>query len=305
MNARAKPLLKGQHLLGIEALSRQEIDDLLRLSDRYVELSRHAARKHPTLSGRIQVNLFFEPSTRTQSSFEIGGKRLGADVINMATSTSALSKGETVLDTAMTINAMRPDFLVVRHPSSGAVELLAQKVSCSVINAGDGQHEHPTQALLDALTILRRLGGLEGLIVAICGDILHSRVARSNVLLLQKAGAEVRLIAPSTLLPAAVDRLGCRTFRNMQQGLQGADVVMMLRLQLERMSGAFVPSAREYYRFFGLDDEKLKLAKPGALVMHPGPMNRGIEIDFGGCRRCPVGHSGTGGNGSGGAHGGA
>ncbi len=279
MNARAKPLLKGQHLLGIEALSRQEIDDLLRLSDRYVELSRHAARKHPTLSGRIQVNLFFEPSTRTQSSFEIGGKRLGADVINMATSTSALSKGETVLDTAMTINAMRPDFLVVRHPSSGAVELLAQKVSCSVINAGDGQHEHPTQALLDALTILRRLGGLEGLIVAICGDILHSRVARSNVLLLQKAGAEVRLIAPSTLLPAAVDRLGCRTFRNMQQGLQGADVVMMLRLQLERMSGAFVPSAREYYRFFGLDDEKLKLAKPGALVMHPGPMNRGIEID--------------------------
>ncbi len=279
MSARAKPLLHGQHLLGIEALSPQEIDDLLRLSDHYVELSRHAPRKHATLSGRIQVNLFFEPSTRTQSSFEIGGKRLGADVINMATSTSALSKGETVLDTAMTINAMRPDFLVVRHPSSGAVELLAQKVSCCVINAGDGQHEHPTQALLDALTIRRRRGGLEGLVVAICGDILHSRVARSNVLLLQKVGAQVRLIAPSTLLPSAVDRLGCQTFHSLRQGLQDADVVMMLRLQVERMSGAFVPSAREYYRFFGLDEEKLKLAKPGALVMHPGPMNRGIEIN--------------------------
>jgi aspartate carbamoyltransferase catalytic subunit len=279
MSERAKPILHGQHLLGIEALSHQEIDDLLGLSDRYVELSRHAARKHATLSGRTQVNLFFEASTRTQSSFEIGGKRLGADVINMATSTSALAKGETVLDTAMTINAMRPDFLVVRHPSSGAVELLAQKVSCSVINAGDGQHEHPTQALLDALTILRRRGRLEGLIVAICGDILHSRVARSNILLLQKVGAEVRLIAPSTLLPSAVERLGCGIFRSMHQGLQGADVVMMLRLQLERMSGAFVPSAREYYRFFGLDQDKLTLARPGALVMHPGPMNRGIEID--------------------------
>jgi aspartate carbamoyltransferase catalytic subunit len=279
MSQRAKPVLHGQHLLGIEALSHQEIEELLDLAATYVELSRNGAKKLDTLSGRTQVNLFFEPSTRTQSSFEIGGKRLGADVINMAASTSSLSKGETVLDTAMTINAMRPDFLVVRHPSSGAVELLAQKVSCSVINAGDGQHEHPTQALLDALTIVRRRGGLQGLIVAICGDILHSRVARSNILLLQKAGAEVRLIAPSTLLPTAVDRLGCATFCSLQRGLQGADVVMMLRLQLERMSGAFVPSAREYYRFFGLDQDKLKLARPGALVMHPGPMNRGIEID--------------------------
>jgi aspartate carbamoyltransferase catalytic subunit len=279
MSQRAKPVLHGQHLLDIEALSHQEIEDLLDLAATYVELSRNGAKKLGTLRGRTQVNLFFEPSTRTQSSFEIGGKRLGADVINMAASTSSLSKGETVLDTAMTINAMRPDFLVVRHPSSGAVELLAQKVSCSVINAGDGQHEHPTQALLDALTIVRRRGGLQGLIVAICGDILHSRVARSNILLLQKAGAEVRLIAPSTLLPTAVDRLGCATFCSLQRGLQGADVVMMLRLQLERMSGAFVPSAREYYRFFGLDQDKLKLARPGALVMHPGPMNRGIEID--------------------------
>ena len=303
MTARAKPILSGQHLLGIEALSRQEIDDLLALSDRYVELSRRASEKHATLRGRTQVNLFFEASTRTQSSFEIGGKRLGADVINMATSTSAISKGETVLDTAMTINAMRPDFLVVRHPSSGAVELLAQKVSCSVINAGDGQHEHPTQALLDALTILRRRGRLEGLIVAICGDILHSRVARSNILLLQKVGAQVRLIAPSTLLPTAIERLGCEIFRSMQQGLRGADVVMMLRLQLERMSGAFVPSAREYYRFFGLDQDKLELAKPDALVMHPGPMNRGSRDRLGGRRRHPVGHPRTGGNGCCGAHG--
>jgi aspartate carbamoyltransferase catalytic subunit len=279
MNDRAKPILLGQHLLTIEALSYREIEDLLGLSDRYVELSRPTARKYDILDGRTQVNLFFEASTRTQSSFEIGGKRLGADVINMATANSALSKGETVLDTAITINAMRPDFLVVRHSSSGAVELLAQKVSCSVINAGDGQHEHPTQALLDALTILRRRGRIEGLVVAICGDILHSRVARSNILLLQKAGAEVRLVAPSTLLPAAVARLGCAIYRNVQQGLKGADVIMMLRLQLERMSGAFVPSAREYYRFFGLDQDKLDLAKPDALVMHPGPMNRGIEID--------------------------
>jgi aspartate carbamoyltransferase catalytic subunit len=279
MNDRAKPILHNRHLLGIEALSHTEIDDLLTLSDRYVDLSRPTVRKHAILEGRTQVNLFFEASTRTQSSFEIGGKRLGADVINMATSTSALVKGETVLDTAMTINAMRPDFLVVRHPSSGAVELLAQKVSCSVINAGDGQHEHPTQALLDALTILRHRGRIEGLIVAICGDILHSRVARSNILLLHKAGAEVRLIAPSTLLPSAVERLGCAVFRTMHQGLTGADVVMMLRLQLERMSGAFLPSAREYYRFFGLDQDKLKSAKPSALVMHPGPMNRGVEID--------------------------
>jgi aspartate carbamoyltransferase catalytic subunit len=279
MNDRAKPILHGQHLLGIEALSHREIDDILALSDRYVEQSRPTARKYDILAGRIQVNLFFEASTRTQSSFEIAGKRLGADVINMATATSALTKGETVLDTAITINAMRPDFLVVRHSSSGAVELLAQKVSCSVINAGDGQHEHPTQALLDALTILRRRGRLDGLIVAICGDILHSRVARSNILLLQKAGADVRLVAPSTLLPAAVSRLGCTIFRDLQEGLKGADVVMMLRLQLERMTGAYVPSAREYYRFFGLDQDKLDLAKPGALVMHPGPMNRGIEID--------------------------
>jgi aspartate carbamoyltransferase catalytic subunit len=275
----SRRLIEGQHLLGIESLSAQEIVKLLDLGERYVELSRQIDKRQAVLSGRTQINLFFEASTRTQSSFEIAGKRLGADVLNMAVSTSAISKGETVLDTAMTLNAMNPDILVVRHPSSGAAELLAQKVSCAVINAGDGQHEHPTQALLDALTIRRRKGRIEGLIVAICGDVLHSRVARSNIHLLNKLGARVRLVTPSTLLPTGAQNFGVEIHRNMREGVAGADVVMMLRLQLERMNGAFVPSAREYYRFYGLDEEKLKLAKPDALVMHPGPMNRGIEID--------------------------
>jgi aspartate carbamoyltransferase catalytic subunit len=279
MTARAKTILRGQHLLGIEALSPDEIKALLDLADGYVELSRQIEKKQATLRGRTQINLFFEASTRTQSSFELAGKRLGADVMNMAVKTSALSKGETVLDTAITLNAMHPDLLIVRHYASGAVELLAQKMGCAVVNAGDGQHEHPTQALLDALTIRRRKGRLENLVVAICGDILHSRVARSNILLLHKMGARVRLIAPSTLLPPAVERLGCEIYRDLRAGLKGADIVMMLRLQMERMNGAFVPSVREYYRFFGLDQEKLDCAKPDALVMHPGPMNRGIEID--------------------------
>ena len=273
------PLLKSPHLLAIDDISASEAEELLDLADSYVEVSRQIDKRHNVLQGRTQVNLFFEASTRTQSSFEIAGKRLGADVMNMAVASSALSKGETVLDTAMTINAMHPDFLVVRHQSSGAVELLAQKVSCAVINAGDGQHEHPTQALLDALTIRRRKKRFEGLTVAICGDVLHSRVARSNIHLLNKLGARVRVVAPSTLLPTGVANFGVEVFRNMADGLVGADVVMMLRLQLERMSGAFVPSQREYYRFFGLDEEKLKRARPDALVMHPGPMNRGIEID--------------------------
>jgi aspartate carbamoyltransferase catalytic subunit len=272
-------LLKGLHLLGIEEMSSQEIVALLDLAERYVEVNRQIEKRHAVLGGRTQINLFFEASTRTQSSFEIAGKRLGADVMNMAVQTSAVSKGETLLDTAMTLNAMHPDILVVRHQSSGAVELLAQKVSCAVVNAGDGQHEHPTQALLDALTIRRRKGRIEGLIVAICGDVLHSRVARSNIHLLNKLGVQVRVVAPSTLLPSGIANFGVEVHRNMRDGLDGADVVMMLRLQLERMSGAFVPSQREYYRFFGLNEEKLKLAKPDALVMHPGPMNRGIEID--------------------------
>ena len=276
---RRTPLLKGQHLLAIADISAIEAKNLLDLADTYVDVNRQVEKHHSVLSGRTQVNLFFESSTRTQSSFEIAGKRLGADVMNMAVSSSSLSKGETVLDTAMTINAMHPDFLVVRHQSSGAVELLAQKVSCSVINAGDGQHEHPTQALLDSLTIRRRKGHIEGLTVAICGDVLHSRVARSNIHLLNKLGARVRIVAPSTLLPTGIANFGVEVHRNMAEGLAGADVVMMLRLQLERMSGAFVPSQREYYRFFGLDGEKLKYARPDALVMHPGPMNRGVEID--------------------------
>lgn len=276
---RMPPVVKARHLLSVANLTVPEIGALLDLGDRYVELNRQVEKKQSILRGRTQVNLFFEASTRTQSSFELAGKRLGADVMNMSVKSSAMSKGETVLDTAMTLNAMHPDLLIVRHHASGAAELLAQKVGCAVINAGDGQHEHPTQALLDALTIRRRLKRIEGLVVAICGDIAHSRVARSNIMLLQKLGARVRLIAPSTLLPSGADRLGAEVFRDMREGLDGADVVMMLRLQLERMNGAFVPSTREYYHFFGLDADKLKCAKPDALVMHPGPMNRGVEID--------------------------
>ena len=276
---RMPAVVKTRHLLSVANLNVPEIGALLDLGDRYVELDRQVEKKQSILRGRTQVNLFFEASTRTQSSFELAGKRLGADVMNMSVKSSAMSKGETVLDTAMTLNAMHPDLLIVRHHASGAAELLAQKVSCAVINAGDGQHEHPTQALLDALTIRRRLKRIEGLVVAICGDIAHSRVARSNIMLLQKLGARVRLIAPSTLLPSGADRLGAEVFRDMREGLAGADVVMMLRLQLERMNGAFVPSTREYYHFFGLDADKLKCAKPDALVMHPGPMNRGVEID--------------------------
>ncbi|NJM30645.1 MAG: aspartate carbamoyltransferase catalytic subunit [Rhizobiales bacterium] len=276
---RRPPLIASQHLLAISDISAEECVRLLDLADAYVEIGRQIDKRETRLQGRTQVNLFFEASTRTQSSFEIAGKRLGADVMNMAISTSAVSKGETLLDTAMTINAMHPDFLVVRHQSSGAVELLAQKVSCAVINAGDGQHEHPTQALLDALTIRRRKHHIEGLIVAICGDVLHSRVARSNIHLLNKLGARVRVVAPSTLLPSGIGNFGVEVHRNMADGLHNADVVMMLRLQLERMAGAFIPSSREYYRFFGLDEAKLGAAKHDALVMHPGPMNRGIEID--------------------------
>jgi aspartate carbamoyltransferase catalytic subunit len=277
--ARAETILKSSHLLGTETLSVGEIMALLDLADTYVALSRSANKKTDVLKGRTLINLFFEASTRTQSSFELAGQRLGADVLNMSVKTSSVSKGETLIDTATTLNAMRPDILVVRHQDSGAAELLSRKLDCCVVNAGDGSHEHPTQALLDALTIRRRGRKFEGLLVAICGDVLHSRVARSNINLLLKMGARVRLIAPRTLLPGDADRFGVEIFHDMRKGLEGVDVVMMLRLQLERMSGAFVPSTREYFRFYGLDAEKLKLARPGALVMHPGPMNRGVEID--------------------------
>ena len=268
-----------RHLLGIEGLSRPEIENLLDLADAAVDVSRQVEKKRATLRGRTLINLFFEASTRTQSSFELAGKRLGADVMNMPVGNSSVKKGETLIDTAITLNAMRPDIIVVRHPQAGAVHLLARKVDCSVVNAGDGAHEHPTQALLDALTIRRNCGRIEGLIVAICGDILHSRVARSNIIALSALGARVRVVGPSTLMPAGIEETGVEVFRDMKAGLNDADIVMMLRLQRERMAGAFVPSSREYFRYFGLDAEKLAYARPGALVMHPGPMNRGVEID--------------------------
>jgi aspartate carbamoyltransferase catalytic subunit len=268
-----------RHLLGIEALSAAEIERLLDLANSYADLPKDDERTRKVLRGRTIINLFFETSTRTSTSFELAAKRLGGDVITMSVGTSSIKKGETLLDTAMTLNAMKPDVMVVRHNESGAVNLLSQKVDGSVINAGDGRHEHPTQALLDALTIRRRLGRLNGLLVAICGDILHSRVARSNIHLLTKMGARVRVIAPLTLLPSNIDRMGVEVFTDMKKGLKDVDIVMMLRLQLERMQGAYVPSTREYFRFYGLDYAKLALAKPDALIMHPGPMNRGVEID--------------------------
>ena len=267
-----------RHLLGIAGLSPADIEGLLAAAEADVALSRQVEKKRASLRGRTQVNLFFEASTRTQSSFEIAGKRLGADVMNMSVASSSLKKGETVLDTAATLNAMRPDIIVVRHHAAGAVALLAQKVDCSVVNAGDGAHEHPTQALLDALTIKRAKGRIEGLKIAICGDVLHSRVARSNIILLNALGAEVRVVAPSTLLPAGVERMGVTAYRSMREGLEGCDVVMMLRLQLERMHGSYVPSVKEYFARYGLDAVKLAFARPDAVVMHPGPMNRGVEI---------------------------
>ncbi|MEM6850895.1 MAG: aspartate carbamoyltransferase catalytic subunit [Pseudomonadota bacterium] len=270
-----------RHLLAIQGLSRPALEYLLDLGEHYVGLSRQSVKKTDVLRGRTQVNLFFEPSTRTQGSFELAGKRLGADVMNMSVRTSSIAKGETVIDTAVNLNAMKPDLLVVRHAASGAINLLSQKVGCAVINAGDGAHEHPTQALLDALTIRRAFGRVDGLRIAICGDIAHSRVARSNLAALSLLGAEVRFIAPRTLLPPEAERLTPHIFTDMKAGLQGCDVVMALRLQLERMGGGQIPSVREYFRFYGLDAEKLKWAAPGARVMHPGPMNRGVEIASG------------------------
>ncbi|CAA7624065.1 Aspartate carbamoyltransferase [Magnetospirillum sp. LM-5] len=268
-----------RHLLGIQGLGPQEITAILDLADGYVDQNRSIDKRKSLLRGRTLVNLFFENSTRTRTSFELAGKRLGADVINMQTQASSVAKGETLIDTAMTLNAMHLDALVVRHPDSGAVKLLSEKVNCAVINGGDGSHEHPTQALLDALTIRRHKGRLAGLTVAICGDVVHSRVARSNIYLLNTMGAQVRLIGPKTLMPTAVDRMGVDVYHDMRKGLDGVDVVMMLRIQNERMKGNFIPSIREYFHFFGLDREKLAMAKPDAVIMHPGPMNRGVEID--------------------------
>ncbi len=268
-----------KNLLGIEPLHPEEIRTILDLSDRYVDLNRGTQKHSDVLSGLTQINMFFENSTRTQASFELAGKRLGADVMNMAMQASSIKKGETLIDTALTLNAMHPDLLVVRHPHSGAVNLLAEKVNCAVLNAGDGRHEHPTQALLDALTIRRAKGRIHRLTIAICGDIAHSRVARSNILLLGKMENRVRVIGPPTLMPAGMADFGVEIFDDMAEGLRDADVVMMLRLQRERMDGGFIPSQREYYHRFGLDAQKLAHARDDAIVMHPGPMNRGVEID--------------------------
>ena len=267
-----------RHLLGIEHLHPIEISTLLDLADQYADRPTDIAHRD-VLAGMTQINMFFENSTRTQASFELAGKRLGADVMSMAMQASSIKKGETLIDTALTLNAMHPDLLVVRHPHSGAVDLLSQKVNAAVLNAGDGKHEHPTQALLDALTIRRRKGRLHRLSVAICGDIAHSRVARSNIMLLGKMENRVRLIGPPTLMPSQIGELGVEVFDTMEEGLKDVDVVMMLRLQRERMDGGFIPSEREYFHRYGLDAAKLSHAKDDAIVMHPGPMNRGVEID--------------------------
>ncbi len=272
-------MFEHRHILGIAPLSPADITTILDLSDSYADLNKRREKHSDVLNGLTQINLFFENSTRTMASFELAGKRLGADVMNMPVQASSMNKGETLIDTALTLNAMHPDLLVVRHQNSGAVDLLAQKVNCSVLNAGDGRHEHPTQALLDALTIRRVKGRLQRLTIAICGDIANSRVARSNIMCLNKMENRVRVIAPPTLLPSAIDRFGVEVFTDMEQGLAGCDVVMMLRIQNERLTGAAIPSTREYYHRYGLTREKLSLAKPDAIVMHPGPMNRGVEID--------------------------
>ena len=267
-----------RHLTGIEGLQPHEILFLLDEAEQWVEANRSRAQSDRRLEGITQINAFFENSTRTLLSFEIAGKRLGADVVNMHAAQSSVKKGETLIDTAVTLNAMRADVIVIRHSASGAVKLIAGKVDCPVLNAGDGWHEHPTQALLDALTIRRRTGAIAHRKVVICGDILHSRVARSNILALTTLAAEVRVVAPSTLMPAEVERMGVTPFTDFDAALEGAEVVMMLRLQNERMNGGFIPSTREYHMRYGLTSERLKRAAPGALVMHPGPMNRGVEI---------------------------
>ena len=268
-----------KHLLGIQNLSVQEAKKILNEAKSFIVLNRSNSKKLDILRGKTQINLFFEPSTRTQSSFDLAGKRLGADVMTMNMGNSALKKGETLIDTAMTLNAMHPDIIVIRHQDSGACNLLSQKVNCAVLNAGDGRREHPTQALLDALTIINRKKKIEGLKIAICGDILHSRVARSNIYLLNMLGAEVNIIAPTNLMPKEIDRFGVNPFTDMKKGLKDCDIVMMLRLQNERMSSSYLSSNREYYEYFGLTPDKLEYAKSDALIMHPGPMNRGIEID--------------------------
>ncbi|MDP9148317.1 MAG: aspartate carbamoyltransferase catalytic subunit [Myxococcota bacterium] len=270
-----------RHLTGIAQLSRDDILHVLDVADRWYSLPRDGATSARILRGRTVVNLFFESSTRTRASFEVAGKRLGGDVVNVSPQTSSVTKGETLLDTVRNLEALRADAIVLRHPASGASEFVAKHTSTCVVNAGDGAHEHPTQALLDAFIIRRRSRGFEGLVVAICGDILHSRVARSNALLLGALGAEVRVCAPRTLMPRSPEALGptVRAFLRVDEAVAGADVVMMLRIQTERLTGTMTASTREYARTFGLNARVLGLAKPDAIVMHPGPINRGVEID--------------------------
>ncbi len=268
-----------KHLLSIKDLSVAEIEDILKVANNFLNKKQIPKTILKNIKGKTLINLFFEDSTRTLTSFELAGKKLGASVINMAVATSAIKKGESLIDTAMTLNAMNPDILIVRHNMSGVPYLLSEKVNCSVINAGDGSNEHPTQALLDALTILRHKKRISNLEVAIMGDVLHSRVARSNIYLLNKLNAKIRVICPPTLLPAGIEKMNVKVYKNIYQGLENADIIMVLRIQKERMAGSFVPSEKEFFKFWGLDREKLNRAKKNALVMHPGPINRGIEID--------------------------
>ncbi len=278
-NSKKAIKISKKHLLGIQDLSISDVKTILSESKNFIALNKSKNKKIDILRGKTQINLFFEPSTRTQSSFELAGKRLGADVMSMNITNSAIKKGETLIDTAMTLNAMHPDIIVVRHQDSGASNLLSQKVNCAVLNAGDGRREHPTQALLDALTIIEKKNKVEGLKIAICGDILHSRVARSNIYLLNMLGADINIVAPSNLMPKDLQKFGVNTFTNMKEGVKDCDIVMMLRLQNERMTGSFLSSNREYYEYYGLTPDKLERAKSDAIIMHPGPMNRGIEID--------------------------
>ena len=271
-------MLNNKDLLSINELSENEIKSIINNANNYYHDNKITAKKK-VLNNFTQINLFFENSTRTQVSFEIAGTLLGANVVNFPFNNSSQSKGETLLDLAATLNSMNPDILIIRHPNSGAVQLISEKVDCPVVNAGDGNHEHPTQALLDILTIKKRIGRIDNLKIAICGDIAHSRVARSNIFCHKKLGNKIRVIGPKTLIPKDIDKLGVQVFYNMIEGLRDIDVVMVLRLQKERMDGGYFSSEREYFHLYGLDDRKMKYAKPSAIIMHPGPMNRGIEID--------------------------
>ncbi|MDG2354582.1 MAG: aspartate carbamoyltransferase catalytic subunit [Paracoccaceae bacterium] len=272
-------MLNRKDLLGTADLSKEEILSVIDLAEQYSNENIKNVNNTRILKNMTQINLFFENSTRTQVSFEIAGTKLGTNIVNFPLKNSSQSKGETLLDLASTLNSMFPDILVIRHPKSGAVQLISEKVKCSVINAGDGNHEHPTQALLDAQTIRKRLGRISGLKIAICGDIAHSRVARSNIFCLKTLGNKIRVVGPKTLIPKGIENLGVEVTHNMFDGLQDIDVVMVLRLQKERMDGGFFSSEREYFHYYGLDERKMQYANPNAIIMHPGPMNRGIEID--------------------------